>query len=213
MSLRLKIILALALLASVATTALGTVLYRTTRAQLLRSVDQSLVASLSRVQDDLRDRGALPVRRPPLGFAVEWQFVGSDGTVIRNSGLDLPVSERDLRLAAATTGAPQAFRNARVEGVSVRILTITARVGGTTGALQVARDLTETQSSLGRIARRTLIAVLIVAGLAILLGWLLGRHITRRLERLTGAAQHVASTGALDLDVPVEGRDEVAARR
>ena len=41
-----------------------------------------------------------------------------------------------------------------------------------------------------------------------LLGWLIARQVTRRLVRLTGAAEQVAATGRLDVAVPVEGTDE-----
>ncbi len=40
------------------------------------------------------------------------------------------------------------------------------------------------------------------------LGWLIGRQVTRRLVRLTEAADDVAETGRLDVEVPVSGSDE-----
>jgi two-component system sensor histidine kinase MprB len=66
----------------------------------------------------------------------------------------------------------------------------------------------ETQHVLHRILRSTLFAVLIVALAAMLLGWLIALQVTRRLERLTDVAGQVASTGRLDIDVPVDGNDE-----
>jgi two-component system sensor histidine kinase MprB len=47
-----------------------------------------------------------------------------------------------------------------------------------------------------------------VALTSMLLGWLIALQVTRRLERLTEAAGEVASTGRLDVDVPVDGSDE-----
>ena len=41
-----------------------------------------------------------------------------------------------------------------------------------------------------------------------LLGWFIALTVTRRLERLALVAGEVASTGRLDVDVPVDGRDE-----
>ena len=43
-----------------------------------------------------------------------------------------------------------------------------------------------------------------------IVGWLIGRQLTRRLERLTAAATEVATTGRLDVEVPTEGTDEAA---
>ena len=48
---------------------------------------------------------------------------------------------------------------------------------------------------------------LVIAGAAIV-GWLIGRQVTRRLVRLTQAADDVAVTGRLDVEVPVSGSDE-----
>lgn len=70
--------------------------------------------------------------------------------------------------------------------------------------------MAETKTSLGTIARRTLLAVAVVVAAAILIGWWIGRHITRRLFRLNAAARAVAATGDLDVPIPVSGRDEVA---
>ena len=43
---------------------------------------------------------------------------------------------------------------------------------------------------------------------AAIVGWLIGRQVTRRLVRLTQAADDVAVTGRLDVEVPVSGSDE-----
>lgn len=209
MSLRLKIILALAALASVASVAIGVTSYRTTRAQLLNSVDQSLTAASA-----VRITGrCVPVadidadgdtRRGPLrGIAI--QVVRSDGSICRSTAEVLPVNNRELGVAASGVGRVR--RTVSIDGEDFRMLTVPV-VGG--GAVQFARPLTETNQSLSHIARRTMMAVVAAVLAAMLLGWWLGRHITRRLQQLTFAAQHVADTGSLDPDIPVEGHDEVA---
>ena len=76
------------------------------------------------------------------------------------------------------------------------------------GAVQLARSLAESQKSLQSILRSTLVAVALVALLSALLGWLIARQVTRRLLRLTTAAGVVATTGRLDVVVPVDGGDE-----
>lgn len=209
MSLRLKIILALAALASAASVAIGVTSYRTTRAQLLNSVDQSLnVASNVRIAGRctgvVDTDGDGDVRRGPLrGIAV--QVLLADGSICRNTAEELPVNNRELGVAASGVGRVR--RTVDVQGEDFRMLTVPIAGGG---AVQFARPLTETNQSLSHIARRTLLAVLAAIGAAMVLGWWLGRHITRRLQQLTHAAQHVADTGSLEPDIPVEGRDEVA---
>jgi two-component system sensor histidine kinase MprB len=74
--------------------------------------------------------------------------------------------------------------------------------------VQIARSSRETERALSVIRRRTLQSVALVIIGAALLGWLIGRQVTRRLVRITQAADDVASTGRLDVEVPVSGADE-----
>lgn len=204
MSLRLKLIVALAVLASVASAAIGLSSYRTTRTQLLNAVDQSLdtaAGSPMRLTQSQCEDG----RRPYRGLDV--QVIDTAGTVVLVCGTALPIRPAVLRVAQARSGRIR--QTATIDGEEFRILTVGVNTRTLDGAVQFARPLTETNSSLERIARRTLLAVLGVIVAAILLGWWFGRHLTRRLEQLTAAARGVASTGALDLEMPVGGRDEV----
>ncbi len=129
----------------------------------------------------------------------------ADGSICRSTAEELPVNKRELGVAAS--GAGRVRRTVEVQGEDFRMLTVPIPGGG---AVQFARPLTETNQSLSHIARRTLLAVLAAIVAAMVLGWWLGRHITRRLQQLTYAAQHVADTGSLEPDIPVEGHDEVA---
>ena len=76
------------------------------------------------------------------------------------------------------------------------------------GAVQLARSVQENNTTLDRIFGSTLLAVVLVALSSMLLGWFIALTVTRRLERLALVAGEVASTGRLDVDVPVDGRDE-----
>jgi two-component system sensor histidine kinase MprB len=74
----------------------------------------------------------------------------------------------------------------------------------------VAQEFSDTEDLLDELQQRTVLlelAVVIAAGLS---GWWLARRITRRLVRLAGAAEDVARTGRLGIQVPVTGYDEVA---
>ena len=76
------------------------------------------------------------------------------------------------------------------------------------GAVQIARSARETERALDVIRTRTWLSVALVVAAAAIAGWLIGRQVTRRLVRLTQAADDVATTGRLDLAVPVSGSDE-----
>jgi two-component system sensor histidine kinase MprB len=73
----------------------------------------------------------------------------------------------------------------------------------------VARALTERDEVLTRLAGSILVIAVAVTALAGLAGVFLARRLTRRLVRLTAAAEEVTATGRLDVDVPAGGRDEV----
>lgn len=85
---------------------------------------------------------------------------------------------------------------------------LTESRGDAGGAVQVARSLAENQRLLDSLRNRTIVLVLIVTMVAAGLGWLFAWQITRRLTRLTAAAEHVADTGRLDVDVAISGADE-----
>ena len=227
MSLRLKIVAALVLLAACATAAVGVSSYVSTRHELNEVVDRSLQdAAVNRGQLLLRffgrgpgfggpgrggfdpdtDGDGLPDAAPPRVFdAVLAQIIGADGTILRSpqSG-ELPVDDSDLAVASGTNTGITEPRDVTVEGEAFRMLTIP--VDG--GAVQIARSARETQRALAVIRERTLLSVAFVIIGAAFLGWLIGRQVTRRLVRLTEAADDVAETGRLDVEVPVSGSDE-----
>jgi len=131
--------------------------------------------------------------------------IDADGTVLTTGQMDsLPVSDADRAVAASTDPTARARYDVEIDGERYRMLTVKSQYG----AVQLARSLAESEKSLGRILRSTLVAVVVVGVLSALLGWLIARQVTRRLERLTTVAGEVAETGRLDVDVPVDGGDE-----
>lgn len=215
MSLRWKLTLALGLLAATVTLALGWASYRATSQRLMQEVDSSLVqferALFGRPD---RGRGGSFVPDRPLGveqFMV--QVLSVDGAVVQaTAGVALPVSDRDVEIASEVVSGVNGSSFLRsdhgsVDGerVHVRINT----VGVKTGAVQLARDLRETDAVLADLRVRTAWLMVLVAGVGALIGWLVSRGITRSLARLTATATAVAATGRLDVPVPVTGRDEV----
>ena len=221
MSLRLKIVLALTLLAGGATAAIGIVSYTTIRHELQETVDKSLDEAARQFQrtpllGDVGDDGGgvppiggpvnFPGRNRPRSFEqVLYQKIDADGNVQATGQTDeLPVTDTDRAVAASTDPNASARFNLTIDGEEYRMLTVKAA----NGAVQLARSLEESQRSLERILRSTLVAVAIVAVLSALLGLLIARQVTRRLVRLTSVAGEVAQTGRLDVEVPVDGGDE-----
>jgi two-component system, OmpR family, sensor histidine kinase MprB len=222
MSLRLKIVAALVLLAACATAAVGFSSYVSTRHELNEVVDSSLTTAAANPLrlysvfgrgpgirpgqglDPDGDTGGLGA--PPRAFdALLAQVIDADGTVQYSprSG-ELPVDASDVAVADRTyTGVSQP-RDVTIDGEAFRMLTVPVQGG----AIQIARSARETQHALAVIRNRTLLSVGLVSIVAALIGWLIGRQVTRRLVRLTQAADDVALTGRLDVEVPVSGADE-----
>ena len=223
MSLRLKIVLALVLLATCATAAVGVSSYVSTRHELNEVVDRSLREAAASPAQLLRFFGRGPGAFPGPGNPVDTdrdgdtapprvfdsvlaQIITKDGGILRSpqSGA-LPVDDSDLAVAGGSfTGASQP-RDVTIEGEAFRMLTVPIQGGG---AVQIARSARETERALHVIRLRTLWSVAFVIAGAALAGWLIGRQVTRRLVRLTQAADDVATTGRLDVEVPVSGSDE-----
>jgi two-component system sensor histidine kinase MprB len=76
------------------------------------------------------------------------------------------------------------------------------------GVVRVGRDLTETDNVLADLRARAVLLSTLVAVLAAVVGWLIAVRVTSRLRRLSIAAENVATTGRLNVDAPVTGRDE-----
>jgi two-component system sensor histidine kinase MprB len=211
MTLRLKLVLALVALSATATAAIGLVSYRTTASQLRTQIDRSLEATTDELREGPPGRGDLdrPGVPRPRAFRAEGdvvvQLVTSDGEAVRTSSVELPVDRVDRRLAAAQRPLAVA-RDVDVDGESFRMMT-TANGDGD-GAVQAARSLAETDRVLTGLRSDILAAALVVILVAAALGWVIARQISRRLERLTAAAEEVATTRRLEVQVPVGGGDE-----
>ncbi|MFJ9174410.1 ATP-binding protein [Streptomyces sp. NPDC102360] len=144
----------------------------------------------------------------PVGTDV--QILGPGGTMIDKGSPPLPVDSDARRVADAdTAGTHVADDDVPVGGDEYRMATVA--LGDGRGAVQVAQEFSDTEDLLRELQKRTLLfaaAVVLAAGL---FGWWLARRITSRLVRLAETAERVASTGRLDVAVPVTGRDEVGS--
>lgn len=208
MGIRAKFVLALVGLSMLATAAIGVFSYRTTSAELRREIDASLSDTAASLQRRGGAAGVVPDRRDPTRSRSDAvvQVIGADGTVYPFTETSLPVTPEDLALASDDDGS--VVRDVSSGGEDYRLLTTTLR--NRSGAVQVARSLAETNQVLAALRRRIVVASVVVAAAAAGIGALLAGGLTRRLLRLTAAAEHVRDSGSLDVEVPVGGNDETA---
>ncbi|MGW2340500.1 HAMP domain-containing sensor histidine kinase [Streptomyces sp. NPDC001661] len=222
-SLRTTLAIAFALVAAGVTALVGVLSYDSA-ARLVR-VDQEAV--FDEVVHDLRSQVRQQALSPddftsadpdhdgprddltrPVGTDV--QVLGPGGAMVDKGNPPLPVDADDRRIADAdTAGKVDEDHDVPVGGDEYRMATVA--LGGGRGAVQVAQEFSDTEDLLRELQKRTLLfaaAVVLAAGL---FGWWLARRITSRLVRLAETAERVASTGRLDVAVPVTGRDEVGS--
>jgi two-component system sensor histidine kinase MprB len=210
---RLTVAAALAVAAAVALASL--LIYVVVRDQLRGEVDSALRAraddvthgpplSLIRVSPG---KFLVDIPGPKLGGAGGYiQLVPTSGEPARSEHdpVALPVSKRDRKVAS---GDEQAFlTDASVSDTHVRVLT-TPLVPG--WALQVARPLSEVDSSLSRIKKLLFLIVLAGIGFAVALGLGVTRTVLAPVRRLTDTAEHVTETRDLNARIEATGRDEL----
>ncbi|MEU2064080.1 HAMP domain-containing sensor histidine kinase [Streptomyces sp. NPDC013455] len=181
-------------------------------------VDQQSV--FTQVVQDVRDE----VRRQAMGpedfsssrpghdlvrpARTDVQVLGTRGEIVDQGSPVLPVTPRDRAVAVdPSAGRVVQHKDVRVDADLFRIATVSFGQGR--GAVQVAQEFSDTEDLLRALQRRTLILMAAVVVAAGLFGWWLARRITRRLVILTSAAENVARTRQLGIQVPVTGLDEV----
>ena len=214
MSLRWRIALAVAAVASLTTLAVGVASYRTTHTRLYNEIDRSLSVNQAgplAFPDVHVEENGVDVNVDAEPFApgrplVERQFVMADGQAYAlDRDRPLPVT-RQARGLVGRAGRVD-IETVSVDGTEYRIRT----VGMPEGALQVARPLDETNRVLSSLRERTIVIVLIATVIGALLGSLIAGRVTASLRRLTVAADSVRTTGRLDVPVPgATGADEVS---
>ncbi|MFI9763482.1 ATP-binding protein [Streptomyces sp. NPDC051963] len=216
LSLRTTFALSFATVTAAVTVLVGILSYGAA-ARLVR-VDQQTV--FDEVVQDLRDT-LEEERMTPDDFSssapghdlvrparTDVQVLGPDGAVVDPGSPGLPVTDADRRIAArSTAGALTEHADVDVGNDVYRVATVA--LGGGRGAVQVAQEFSDTEDLLRALQQRTLILMAAVVVAAGLFGWWLARRITRRLVILTSAAEDVARTRRLGIQVPVTGYDEV----
>jgi len=213
MSLRWRLLAVFAVLGALAIGAANLTAWLSTSNELRGEVDDFLV---QRGNEILEGRRQLP--QGPGGFGnggppgtpgtfapdVVTQVLDEDGAIEQSLGQALPVDDADRAVAAGSDDAR--LSTVTVDGVELRALTVHLRGGG---AVQIARELTETDDVLTALAGRLALITLTGAALAGLVGWLVARRITGPVRALADTAEQVAATQDLTTSIPVQGDDEV----
>lgn len=214
MSLRWKLTLALAIIAALGTGLVGALSYQSTQSRLMTEIDRSLVNATDRFLDRRGggrgdrpgsfDNLRLSIPERPLGieqFVV--QLIDPSGEVLAaTEGVTIPVTEQVMSLMGGD-GEPL-LSTERADDASYRLRSFATPIG----VVRVGRDLTETDNVLADLRTRAVLLSTLVAAVAAVVGWLIALRVTSRLRRLSIAAENVATTGHLNVDAPVTGRDE-----
>lgn len=175
------------------------------RVQLYDEVQSSLREKVARVaqRSDPLKLSTVPVWiRPDIDtlFGV----VSVNGTA-RRPGFQndrLPVGPVDI--AVANRMQRDHVRRVTVEDTNYLMLTVRGHRGQ---AVQIARDLTETDQTLQRFAVVLVAADAVVVVVTVSLGYALTRRGLRSVESVRSAAEHVAHTQDLTAEVPTSKRD------
>ncbi len=221
MTLRRRIVITFVLLLTTAVVLVGVISYSAT----VHTVNTELDRSLASAAATLAAGGTVSVIDAPGaggggdgggghqkgadGIVLTARQIAPDGTTTQLLGpqIDLPISDLDRQLASAERAGAGQYGAASAGQVGYRVYTLAE--GGGRGAVQVARDTSESDRVLTTVALLTLLtglAVIVLAGVA---AWWTARHITRRLVELSAAAEYVSSTGDLEVRFESGGRDEV----
>jgi two-component system sensor histidine kinase MprB len=212
-SLRIRVALLVAGVVTVTVVIVGFTSVRAARTELHGEIDQDLLRRAADVgqAEELRPGGpALGVDRrrvPPredlfrlfVAFDAQARVIDATGeTVITlDQPFDAP-TDSDY-LAEVSRSGPLLTT---VDGTDDPIRVVTVETSGGL-YVQLARSLHEADAAVAGLRRRVIsLGALAVAGAA-LAAWFLARGALHPIERLTGAAEHVAATG--DLDAPVDG--------
>jgi two-component system sensor histidine kinase MprB len=117
----------------------------------------------------------------------------------------LPVDREDVDVATGRRG--KLMRDATAaDGAHVRLLTFP--IGGRR-AVQIARPLSEVDGTLSSLRLALVLVGLLGIGLAAGLGFIVARATLAPVRRLTGAAEHIATTQDLGPPIEVRRRDEL----
>ncbi|MDQ1705633.1 MAG: two-component system, OmpR family, sensor histidine kinase MprB [Frankiaceae bacterium] len=180
--------------------------YAVTRSTLIQAVDASLHGPPALAGDATPPPAPRPASSTPRSLQFDVVRLTANGDFAGSFGASsLPVTAADRKIAAS--GGQRFFDTYDDDGTHVRV---SIRHLSTGGAVMVARPLTETDRTLGRLTLLLVIVGTVGAFAAAGLGWLVARTGIAPLDRLTAAAERIARTERAEAPLPVTGSDELA---
>ena len=212
---RFLIVICAIMLATIAVLSVSS--YVLTSRFLMSEVDQNLdnrVTIISEIlQSQPRDlRGRNRVRNPlanallPTRFDSITQVITDDGSVLVGFGeVDLPVSKDALEIANNSQLA-RVRESFEIEGVKYRMLSVPIRQGG---ALQIAIDVADIERAKQAIQRGGLLLALFGMLGSATIAWFSAGRVSRPIKDLADAAEQIARTGNLDVEVAIDGDSEI----
>ncbi|MEY2460936.1 MAG: two-component system, OmpR family, sensor histidine kinase MprB [Acidimicrobiaceae bacterium] len=209
MTLRVRVTIAVALIVAAAIAAAALLSYQGTNSGLRNQVDAFLAAradrftqgNLTLAQLDLNTANG--TRRPRFAeFDAVTQVLDSSGNVSGSVAGEptLPVNAADVALAKS--GGSNVLRDASVGDQDYRMLTVPLKGGG---AVQIARNLSETNTVLSQLRTRLVVIIGVGTALAALLALLVARRTARPIEHLRDAAERIADSRDLTEPIAVAG--------
>jgi two-component system sensor histidine kinase MprB len=220
MSLRIRLTLIIGAVAAAVLAAIAWAAYASARDEARGEIDAFLqdralvVSSLREMEGGMRGMFMMEGPRPggprgPAGLVrddVVVQAVTTESVIVLAPSTEpvLPVDDTDLAVAGGTSDA--VLRDVDHNGVPYRMLTTPGPEGM---AVQLARDLTETEAFLGDLRTRLVLTGLAGVAAIAVVAWFVARRALTPVARLTGAAEHVAATTDLDTPIEVGGNDEI----
>lgn len=205
MTLRWKIALSLAAVGVAMTALVGVFTYRSTSERLIDEIDRS-IDQAGQVLAVGNER--LPQRREVFDVYA-FRRVSLRGEVAVDTFEDgVPIDDAVIASVAGKFGLVSEDTVVAEGGERYRLHTI----GLTVGTIQIGRSLEEVDAVLTDLRRRTVLLSVVAALVSALLGWLIASRMAAPLRRLASSADHVRTSGRLDVDLPEAERsssDEV----
>jgi two-component system sensor histidine kinase MprB len=206
-TLRVRVAIAVAVIVAVAVAAAALLSYQGTSSGLRQQVDTFLDARAQRFtqgnltlqQLDLNTANGTRDRPRFAEFDAVTQILDASGNVSSSVAGEPSLPVNGVDVALAQSGGSSVPRDVSVAGHHYRMLTVALKGGG---AVQIARDLGETDTVLGQLRTRLVVIIGIVTALAALVALLVARRTARPIEHLRDAAERVAASG--DLTEPIE---------
>lgn len=192
MTLRTRMALLVGAIAALAMLIGGILSYAAVRQEQYDTIDRFLDRRGAGQEQILRERDfdSLPFERlsPPVDDRVTFQVNTPDGSVIlaSNPDVELPLPEPDEM---------EELRTISLDGERFRV---SAELIDDGNIVQLGQSLTEADDTVAAIRNQLWLLGVTVSAIAAALGWIAAGRISRPLERLTGAADHIALTTDLD---------------